>query len=195
MRTTLFAAAFVAMLGTAQARPIDFSGFSDGDVFDDPVTIDGVTFTDIGGLFRIIDASAGSFCFDRVVTEQVTLNCAAAGTIRFEQPIESVSFDILATNGTTNSGAFIFTQRDDGEDDIGTVFRAIDGASYSFEYTEFFPGDQLISAVFLTIPLSGDDVRFGNFDLGPASEVPLPAAAWLFLAGAGLAVSYRKRRG
>ncbi len=96
--------------------------------------------------------------------------------------------DVSASNGTTASDAPIFSF------DLTSVSNSFDLANPSIEL--FFTAlaasvlDGVFAATGTTLGLSG--VKFGEAATAP--EVPLPAAAWMFLAGAGALAAQRKLR-
>lgn len=96
--------------------------------------------------------------------------------------------DVSASDGTTATDAPIFSF------DLTTVLNPFDLANPSLEL--FFTAlaasvlDGVFAAPGTTLGLSG--VKFGEAATAP--EAPLPAAAWMFLAGAGAFAAQRKLR-
>jgi hypothetical protein len=96
--------------------------------------------------------------------------------------------DVTASNGATATDAPIFSF------DLTSVANPFDLANPSIEL--FFTAvaasvlDSLFAAPGTSLGLTG--VKFGEAATAP--EVPLPAAAWMFLAGAGAFAAQRKLR-
>ena len=193
--THVIAGLFAFTSLNALSATIDFSSYSVDTVFSDP--INGVSFSLIGGNEggKIPTASMFDYGLGGITNTPNFGNYPTANILQFsfEQSVRDVtfSFDNAGLNACPNGGCSFIS----AFDSMGNTLEVISAADGNiFEDLQDY---SFISSGIKTIQFnngSDGDWWFYVSDLAYTSEVPVPAAAWLFgSALAGLGVVRRKK--